>query len=115
MKNYTDLKFKEWDYQTPLVTFNNEHFFFSEDDIIYFCEDREMNPIDLELVVCEPQYAYEIDAEDIYCDIMPEDCYVLRECNEELADAFDKLNEAIRNNKKPLSWIAGKFRTSFED
>jgi hypothetical protein len=63
------------------------------------------------LVICEPNYAWEIN-DDYYCDILPED-HTLADVYPELADAIEKVNEMIRKKETPLSWGAGKYRTSY--
>jgi hypothetical protein len=71
----------------------------------------DIKPEDLRLVICEPNYAWEID-EDYYCDILPED-QKLDDCYSELAEAIGKVNELVRKKAKPLSWGAGEYRTSY--
>lgn len=63
-------------------------------------------------MICEPNYAWEIEPDEYYCDDLPED-RTLDDVYPELAEAIEKVNELIRKEEKPLSWGAGKYRTSY--
>ncbi|MDR3620498.1 MAG: hypothetical protein P4L85_14200 [Paludisphaera borealis] len=107
------MPFVEWDGVTPLSLFDDDRYFFSEDDLRDFCEAEEIAPDTLRLVVCEPQHARELDGNDYFCDLLPEDC-TLDDMAPEIAEAFNKLNEVIKAYGKPLSWYPGKKRTRVE-
>lgn len=109
-ERYLAMPFKEWDGSTMLVTYDNDTYFSDENDVLNFCEDKEIEPQDLQLVICEPQYAWEI-SDDYFCDILPEDM-TLDDCYSELAEAIGRVNELIRKKEKPISWSAGKYRTT---
>ena len=85
-------------------------FFQDADDLSNHCEENECTPQSLRLVICDPQYARQIDAEDHYSDELPED----GDLPPELEEAFERLNEAIRSCRTPLSWIPGKFAPTDE-
>jgi hypothetical protein len=103
--------FKERDGQTPLPLYNDDNYFWGEDGLVDYCEMNKINPEDLRLVICEPNYAWEID-DDYYCDILAED-HTLAVAYLQLADAIEKVNELIRKKEKPLSSGAGKYRTTY--
>lgn len=107
---YEAMPFKEWDGEGMLTLYDDDRYFWDEDEVREYCEDNEI-PLDkLRLIICEPQYAHEID-EDYYSDILPEDMK-LEDCYYELAEAIEKVNQFIRKKEKPISWIGGKFRTT---
>lgn len=69
-----------------------------------FCDVNECSLADLRLIICEPNYAGEIES-DHWCDDLPED----GDLPSELADAIEELNKFIREGKIILSWSPGKF------
>ena len=89
---------------------NPEHPIHSVNSCCGVChaEKREMDnnilPEELRVVICEPNYASEIDGADIFCDDLPPD----GELPSELQEAFDALNAVIKKTG-PLSWSAGKY------
>jgi hypothetical protein len=112
-QQYLAKTFKEWDKKTPLVLFGTDEYFFHENDILIHIQDSE-NPNELEFMICEPNYAGEIDFEDLFCDILPEDMHI-DEMHPELYKAMEKVNEIIRREDCPLSWTEGEFRTSIKE
>lgn len=58
---------------------------------------------DIRLVICEPNYAREID-EDFFCDELPEDGVA----PVNIQEAIDEFNKAVSGTI--LSWSPGKFR-----
>jgi hypothetical protein len=120
---YEEMPFKEWDGKQPLVLFNDDKYFFSEDEIEdYLVEinDSILAPEnhktfdDLQLVITEDNNLWELDFNDIYCDILPEDMYLEDVCSKELLDAMDSLNKIIRLHKG-VSYTQGKFRTTYNN
>lgn len=97
---------QEWDEKTPIALFDGDKFFFDRNQLEEWCEDHETTPGDLQLVICEPNYAREID-EDFYCDDLPED-QSLEDAAPELADKIAEINQYILDNKPILSWGEGK-------
>lgn len=111
LTQYETMPFEEWDGKTPLVLHDDDRYFWDEDSVWDYCESDGIKPEDLRLVICEPNYAWEIEADDYYSDDLPED-QTLDDVYPELATAIEKVNELIRKREKPLSWGAGKFRTT---
>ena len=110
LEQYEAMPFKEWDGKTMLTLHDDDRYFNDEDEVRDYCEMEEVPIEELRLVICEPQYAWEI-GEDYYCDILPEDM-TLDDCYSQLAEAIEKVNELIRKKEKPISWTDGKFRTA---
>lgn len=108
---YAALPVVEWDGKTPLCLFDDDKYFFSEDEVLDYCEEEGVAPSNLQLVVCEPQYAHQVDPDEEYQDLMPEDQY-MADVAPEIVEAFNALNEAIEKCDKPLSWVAGTKRTA---
>lgn len=113
-EQYNSLPFVGWDGITPLCLFRDDKYFFSEHYVFEYCEENSVSVADMQLVVCEPQYAHQIIPDDEYSDILPEDCS-LADMAPELAAAFDTLNAAILAYGKPLSWYGGKKRTTVKE
>lgn len=114
LAKYDALPVVEWDGKTPLCTYDDDEYFFDEDSVYDYCDEHGCKVEDLLLVLCEPVYAREISADGCYEDDIPPDM-TLEDVAPELAYAFDKLNEFIRNYKKPLSWVAGEKRVVLEE
>jgi len=110
LEKYEAMPFKEWDGETMLTLHDDDKYFRDEDEVRDYCEMEGIPLEDLHLVICEPQYAWEI-GEDYYCDLLPEDM-TLEDCYSELAEAIGKVNDLIRKKEKPISWLGGKFRTA---
>lgn len=83
---------------------NTDTFFWSEDELRDHCRDSGADPAMLTLVFAEPKYADQIDPNDHYMDDLPEGS----EVPAAIAEAFEKLNEAIKACKEPLCWYAGR-------
>lgn len=107
-ERYAALPFVEWDRDTPLTEWDGDKYFFSEEDIAEYCEEHEINPSELRLVVCTPNYLHPVYG-DNWSDELPEEG--------ELPPAIEKLvkelNEAIKK-EGPVSWSQGKQRTTVE-
>lgn len=90
----------------PVYSEAVERFFFDDGDLADYLEEDDALPVEsLHLVFCEPQFASEIDAEDQWQDIIPED----GEAPGWLREAVEVLNETIRAHRKdPVSWVGGK-------
>lgn len=94
-----------WDGDTPLYSHVKDYWFWNGEDLAAYCEDNDTTPYDLMLVLCVPIYASCLYPEDEYEDSLPIDG---GEIPDEIIVAFDKLNNAIKNCKTPLSWNPGE-------
>lgn len=90
-----------------------DKYFSSEEDALDYCECEEIDPQDLQLVICEPRYAYQIEPDDYFFDLLPEDMTV-EDVAPELAAAFAVLNKFIAEKKEVLCWMPGKYRTTIK-
>ena len=95
-------------YQTKDIK-DPKKYFFSSDDIEWFCEEHEMETHELRLVICEPN-KYRLVTSDYWDDIWPEN---LERLPKDIEDALETFNSVLIN-AKPLSWRPGKKRTSFK-
>ena len=111
LERYNDRELLEYSGQ-PVYSDSFDEYFFREDDIYSYCMDNEVCYDDLCLIVCEPQYAREID-EEYWIDDLPEDTY-LDDVAPEISEALAEINKKIRDTKPILSWMPGKYRTTYE-
>lgn len=91
---------KPWDGEVPLNLFDTDTYFFDEDALRDYCADHDLKAEELDLVLCEPNYATLLDPYEVYQDLLGEDC----EVPAPLVAAFDVLNVAIAACKEALSW-----------
>lgn len=80
----------EWDGETPLNLYDTDRYFFDADEVRDFIEERGIVPEELRLVLCEPEYLRQLDA-DIWEDNLPDD----GELPDEVQEALDALNKVI--------------------
>jgi hypothetical protein len=97
-----------WDGQ-PLVTDDDDHYFFTIEDLLDYCADIGMQPQDLQLRICKPQYGREI-GDDYFCDELAED----GEVPDSVHEAMGILNKAIKD-AGPLSWFPSKYAAIIPD
>lgn len=109
-EKFAAMERKEWDGTTPLCLYHADRYFWDIDELTDYCEENEVQPDQLNLVICEPIYAREIDPNEYYHDDLPED----GEVDSELEAAFEELNKLIRESKPILSWMPGKFAAIVE-
>jgi hypothetical protein len=102
---------KEWDEKCPVYSDALDRFYNSWDEINNAAEENEIEVEDLRLIICEPVFASEIDPEEYYQDLLPDEKGSLPT---EIEEAFGRLNEAIRACRAPLSWRPGKFAVRLE-
>ena len=101
---------KDWNEKGPVYSDALDCFFDSWDEINDAADEYEMEVKDLRLLICEPVFAREIEPEDYYHDLLPDDGTLPAEIEE----AFKALNAAIRDCKTPLSWEPGKFAVKLQ-
>jgi hypothetical protein len=95
-----------WDGETPLYSNALQSFIWSVDDLDYLKEENDMTDADLKLVICEPHYAKPVNAIDHFESDLPEDA---DDIPAELQEAFDELNQRIKDYTTPLAWVPGKY------
>jgi hypothetical protein len=98
---YASFPVEKWDGKTPLSIFNDDHFFFSSEDIESYCEYHEVKPENVKFVRCEPSVLPTLNLEDFFEDVLPDNGY---EFSQELIDAEKAFNDAVAA-MGVVSWI----------
>ena len=101
-EKYKTLATKEWDGIEPLVFWDDDKFFFSDSDLMDYCEETQTEPQDLQLVFAKPVYGRYLDG-DYFCDELAED----GEVPDSILEAIEVFNAVVKA-AGPLSWRAGK-------
>lgn len=107
-EDYSKLPYKEWDGDEPICLYNDDRYFFSEDELMDYLYDHELNGSDVQLVLCQPMHYQPIDSETIAGD-SHEDW----EPSKQLEEKIKEFN-AYLATLSPHSWMPGKIRTSCE-
>lgn len=95
---------KAWDGKAMIYSELKDQYYSDPDEALEelaYCDG--LTSEDLRLIICEPNYADELDSE-YWCDSIPES----GDIPDWLEDAIAQFNKAIAD-KEPLSWIPGKF------
>jgi hypothetical protein len=98
---------QEWDGETPLVLFNTDTYFFSEDELAEYCEEHEVLRESLQLVICTPQTGRRVDAMDFLEDVLVEDASE-HDIPAPIIEAVEQLNKAIEA-AGAFSWTQGRY------
>lgn len=104
---YNAMPFKEWDQETFVYSKACDKYFNDPSDIDEYCQENEIKPCDLMLVICEPNSFGYINPE-YWENELSED----GELPEELEVGVNKINELIQT-LPPASWHPGKIRTEY--
>lgn len=104
---FSAMPVKEWSGE-PLVIFDGDRYFFDEDDLRDYLVEEDVDLASIQLCICEPNHPSEIDPNDHFIDILPDDGEIN---DEQILAAFELLNEMIRASG-PLSWSEGKYAAS---
>lgn len=107
---YSSLEFKEWDGKTPLTLWDADDCFWDADDINDYLFDNVLEPADLKLVLCRPEYLSEINT-DQWEESLPEDGD--GELPKELNEKIKELNKFI-DTMKPVGWFSTNIRTEYK-
>lgn len=107
LEKYRLMPFKEWNGTDFLYSEVANKYFYDSEEIFDYCEEEGIPAESLRLIICEPVYPKEINLSEIYSDLLSDD----GELPQYLINAEEKLNQIIREDKEPLSWIPGKYRT----
>lgn len=113
IEKYNSLECKAWDGDTFLYSDAHDKYFQDADDLSdylsgSFDEGDAPSLEDLRLMICEPNYARQVES-DIWSDDLPED----GDLPNELELALLVLNEVIRK-LPPLSWSPGKYAAELQ-
>lgn len=107
LEKWAALPYVAWDGKAPICTYDGEHYFFTEGDLIDYLDENKLNGSDVMLVLCESIGYSEIDY-SCWGDEAHEDW----EPPKELVEAVEKLNALLRE-LPPHTYTAGKIRTSY--
>lgn len=102
-KKYQALELVEWNGEDALCIFNDDTYFFSEDDIISYCEDHDIEPSGLMLVLCHKTNFSTIDWEH-WCDEVHENW----EPSPEFSKRLEEFNEFLQNESTNTWWATNK-------
>ncbi len=105
-ENFLKHPFKEWDFISPVCTDYGQEYFFSEEEVIEYLEENDLEEIDL--LIAEPLKFSQIDSE-IWAEEFSED----GKLPEEMRTALDTLNKIIRE-QKPASYWPSNIRTHYK-
>jgi len=111
IERYKSLPEIPWDGTTPLCLWNDDKYFFDEDDISQYCEDNEIESIDLQLCLCNPNHYTEVDVDAIAPEDVATEDYD-GDLPKVIQDALDALNNVIKEYKDPFTWSQGKQRVT---
>lgn len=103
-EKYARMEEVKWDQKTPLHWHGTDVYFFSPDDLADHCEDKDVDPNDLELVLAEPVSLSTLN-EEYWCDDLAED----GELPDSVLVAIDAVNKAVQK-AGPQCWRPGNKR-----
>lgn len=102
-EKYYTLELVEWDGETPLCIFDADTYFSNEDDIISYCEDHDIKPSELMLVLCRITTFSTIDFEH-WMDEVHEDW----EASNEFEQKLKEFNEFLEKESTQTCWATNK-------
>jgi len=111
-ERYWKKTFKEWDFETPLVIYNSDIYFIDADEVESYIEENDIDPKDLNLMICSPNYCIKIE-DTYFIDDMPEEYDCLSDFDKGLAQKVEEINKYI-STLKPVSWSEGNYRTEYK-
>lgn len=92
-EKYLSLPCVEWDETTPVCIWGDDTYFYSLDDIEFYCEDNEVEASQLKLVLCEQTSFSQINIYDLLQDDVHEDW----EPDAELVRLEKQLNDYLKS------------------
>ncbi len=106
LEKYAARPVKPWDGTCMLYSETLDRYFSELAEVIDWLRDEDSgaSPVDLRLVLCDPEYPDAPDPVDYYCDKLPESGDV----PDEVAEAFDVLAKTLKKCG-PMSWFPGEF------
>lgn len=102
-KKYDAFELVKWDAKTPLCIYDDDTYFFDADDILIYCEDHNIKPSELMLVICKTTNFSTIDFEQ-WCDEVHEDW----EPSSEFTQKLKEFNEFLQNESTNTWWATNK-------
>ena len=95
----------EWDEKTPLCIYGSDQYLCNYNEILDYCEENELRPLELMLVLCEPMELRTLDY-DFFEDCLADE----QELPEEIKKAIDEFNAKIVAYSLVISWVPAKKR-----
>lgn len=109
-ERYMELEFQEWDGTTPVCIYRTDQYFMSEDDLLIHCEEHDVEPEDLLLVICEKVSLPEFDVSEFLDHIWDWDYDIPRA--EEIEDEVNAVLQKYLTKHWNL-WEEGSYRTMY--
>lgn len=109
IEKYNSFPFREWDKKEPVYSYAADKYFFEESDLEEYCDEEEVDPKDLRLVLCNPNYLSEVELDGAE---LPEDTDLEDVVDKELLAMVAALNDKIRQ-QNPISYCPGRTRTEY--
>lgn len=106
---YEKLELVEWDEQTPLCLYDDDKYFYCVDEVIEYCEELDIEPASLMLVLCKKADPPTIDIDNYAPDHLAEE----QETPIEAYGLCDEFNKALAEIW-PESWVGGNKRVSLK-
>ena len=106
IEKYNSLEKRQWDGKLPLYSDSHDEYFFDDDSLYDYIEERELSIEDLQLRLCKPQPMNTVD-EDYFSEEMHEDFEVPKE----VVEAIDSLNNLILS-QPTQTWYPDKYAVS---
>lgn len=110
IEKYNLLPFKEWNGKEIVYSDMADKYFRDSDEIEDYCEEEEIEPSELRLLLCVPNYFDQVDS-DIWSDVLPEDSE--GDLPKKLQDALNAFNEVIKS-LPPASYSPSNTRTMYQ-
>ena len=102
-ERYAKLPTEKWDENVPTYSPVTDRYYWHKDDVLDEDPEGNFDPVGLQLVLCKPIYAPDVDPELIYEDLLPE-YDKLSDVSKELVDVFQELNDRIKDANIILSY-----------
>ena len=107
LEKYLSFKEVDWDGESPLVAYNDDHYYFDEDSIREHAEEMDVKPWEMRLVICveesKPTFSMYDFLDDYLCEGQENDANW---------DVMDKHVNAWIQKNVPIVWIQSKQRVS---
>ena len=111
-ERYNEFEYREWNGE-PVCIYTTDTYFFSIEEFEDWLNENESEAEDVQLVICEAQYANPIDGAEHFYDLLPEGHY-LHDIAPKLAEALDNLNKVIEEEKEIISYYPSNIRTTIK-
>ena len=110
IERYSKLEKKVWDGEVYLYSDRDDIYLSDYQELHDYIDEREIENVDsLRLIICEPEYLREINA-DYWADDLPEDT----ELPDSVLSALETLNAALKD-AGIVGWHQGKYAAIIED